>query len=161
MIPVEQLNSLLMTDCATITEEYLDEMGHMNVQYYMRIYNRAAWGMFDHLGITLEYLESERGGMFALKHFIEYLAEVRAGETVTVWTRLLGVSAKRLHFMHFMVNNTTGRVASTMEVLASYADLHTRRTAPFPPEMAGRIRVQVEAHNRLDWNAPVCGLMQG
>ena len=31
MIPAEQLNSLLMTDCVTITEEYLDEMGHMNV----------------------------------------------------------------------------------------------------------------------------------
>jgi acyl-CoA thioester hydrolase len=160
MIPPEKLEILPLTNHVTIPEDYLDEMGHMNIQHYMQIYDRAAWELFTQLGVTPEHVQAERGGMFALQQFIRYLAEVHHGETVSVRSRLLGLSVKRLHFMHFMVNETTGRLASTLETVASYADLNTRRTVALPESIAARISEQLVEHNALDWDAPICGVIQ-
>lgn len=159
MISSDHLNCLPITNRVTIPDSYLDEMGHMNIQYYIHVYDRAAWELFAWLGVTFERLEAENAGMFALKQFIQYLAEVHVGQTVVVRSRLLGVSAKRLHFMHFMFNETTNVLASTLETLGSYADLATRRTAPFPESIAGRIAERVAEHQALNWEAPICGIL--
>src|SRR5688572_15500286 len=137
-IKFEMLEPLPETFRITIPESYHDILGHMNIQYYVHIYERATWGLFDHMGMTLEALQAKQAGAFALKQFIQYLSEVQAGETVTVRSRLLGFSAKRLHFFHFMVKESTLNIASTFEVLATYVDMTTRRSAAFPPDFAAQ-----------------------
>ncbi|MFW5709674.1 MAG: acyl-CoA thioesterase [Chloroflexota bacterium] len=160
MIDLSLLSSLPITNRITIPSDYLDEMGHMNIMYYIHIFDRAAWGLFELFGVTIKELESYGGGMFALKQFIQYLAEVHVGETVAVRSRVLGVSHRRIHFMHFMINETTGKLASTFEVLGSYADLNTRRTAPFPDSIAARIQDHLQHDQSLPWDAPICGILK-
>jgi acyl-CoA thioester hydrolase len=160
MIELAHIRALPQTHQATIPPSFMDEMGHMNIQYYVHLYDRAAWALFAQVDLTLTRLQTDQNGMFALKQFIQYLAEVQVGETVTIHSRWLGVSAKRVHFMHFMVNETTNVLASTFEVLASHADLTVRRTAPFTEEVAARLRERVTADNALSWNVPVCGVLQ-
>ncbi len=160
MISLAQLNQLPAVHRVTIPESYLDVMGHMNVRWYVTIFDDAAWRFFESLGMTHEhYLQSDYG-MFALQQFISYLAEVHVGETVSVRTRILGRSAKRIHFMHFMVNETTGVLASTMEVLGSHANTQLRRTSPFPDDQAQMIDDVLNEHNQLAWPAPVCGVIR-
>lgn len=160
MIPLEKFAALPQTHHITIPIDYLDEMGHMNIQYYFRLYDRAAWELFAWFGVDWPYMEARSSGMFALKQFVQYLAEVHVGQMVTIRSRVLGLSAKRLHFIHFMINETTGKLASTLEVVGSYADLVARRTAPFPPEIAHIIAQRLAEHQALDWEAPVCGVLQ-
>jgi acyl-CoA thioester hydrolase len=76
-----------------------------------------------------------------------------------VYIRVLGRSAKRVHYMMFMVNLTRGTLAATFECVNSFADLKLRRTAPYPPEIAARIDVLLTDHRALNWDAPVCGVM--
>lgn len=159
MVEVAQLSLLPETNRVTIPENYRDEMGHMNIMYYIHIYDRAAWGLFESFGLTLQRSQETNDGMFALKQFIQYIAEVHIGETVTVRSRVLGVSAKRVHFMHFMINETTGQLASTFEVLGSFVDLSIRRTAPFPEDIRQKIDIALAEHNQLDWDAPICGVL--
>jgi len=159
MVEIHQIESLMFTNRVTIPEDYLDEMGHMNIMYYLHIYDRAAWTMFGQFGLSLDYMQAHDSGMFALKQFVQYLAEVRVGETVSVYSRVLGVGAKRVHFMHFMVNDTTNTLASTLEVLGSFADLNVRRTAPFPDAIRQQIEALSAEHNQLAWDAPVCGVL--
>ena len=144
----------------TIPPEYLDIMGHMNIQYYMAIFDRAGWNFFSALGMDEAYYRANDAGGFALMQFIRYLAEVHVGETVTVHTRLLGFTAKRIHFMHIMVNDTTHTVAATLEGLGSHADLTVRRTSPYPAHIAQRIQQQLAAHQALGWDAYPCGVIQ-
>lgn len=154
------LTDLPLLNTVTIPEDYLDEMGHMNIMYYIHIFDRAAWELFTDLGLSLEYLEAHNAGMFALKQFIQYWAEVHVEETVSVYGRVLGVSERRVHFMMFMVNNTQDRIAATFEVLGSYADLTTRRTAPLPDDMRQHIQERIDTWNQLGWDAPTCGILQ-
>jgi acyl-CoA thioester hydrolase len=159
MISIQQLEALPLFYRTTIPESYLDAMGHMNVRWYMAVFDEAAWKFFASVGMDQTYYENHHGGGFALKQFVRYLAEVRAGETVAVRTRVLGRSAKRIHFMHFMISETAQRLAATLEVLGSHADLRAQRTSPYPPQIAARIDALLAEHRQLDWEAPVCGVI--
>jgi acyl-CoA thioester hydrolase len=157
MIPVEKVSVLPCFHRATIIPDYLDAMGHMNVRWYMSLYDEAGWKFFDHIGMTLEYFETEKKGGFALRQMLQYYAEVRLGETVAIHARVLGRSEKKIYFMLFMVNETQHVLASTFESLGTHADLELRRSAPFPPHIAANLDALIAEHSQLDWDAPVCG----
>jgi len=159
MIPVAKLETLPLFHRQTIPPDYLDLMGHMNIRWYMALYDEAAWKFFASLGMDETYSRTRNAGGMALKQFINYYAEVHAGQTVAIRTRLLGRSAKRFHFMHFMINETRGVLASTMEVLGTHADLNARRASPFPPDVAAILDAKLAEYRRLDWKAPVCGVI--
>ena len=160
MVSLEQLSKLPVYYRKTIPTEYLDVMGHMNVRWYMTLFDEAAWRFFISFGMDRSYYKDTHNGAFALKHFIRYLAEVHTGETVAVRIRVLGRSAKRVHFMHFLINETTGIVATTMEALASHADLGARRTSPFPDKVAAVLDSLIAEQNEWGWDAPLCGVIQ-
>jgi acyl-CoA thioester hydrolase len=88
------------------------------------------------------------------------LAEVKVGETVAIYTRVHGRSHKRIHFLHFMVNETTGKQAATLETVTSHANTATRRTSPFPAEIAQAIDAIILEHEQLEWAAPLCGVIR-
>jgi acyl-CoA thioester hydrolase len=160
MVNLEQLESLPLSHRFTIPREYLDLMGHMNVRWYMALFDEASWKFFATVGMDEAYYCSGKGGSFALQHFIRYLAEVRAGETVAIHTRILGRSDTRLHFMHFMINESTRKLATTLEALGAHADLTIRRIAPYPEHIATQIDAILFGQGRLDWEAPICGAIQ-
>ncbi|NWF67555.1 MAG: hypothetical protein HXY40_00575 [Chloroflexi bacterium] len=91
---------------------------------------------------------------------MRYLAEVHVGDTVTVRMRMIARGAKKLHYINYMVNETQGVLASTMEVLAAHADLLRRRTSPYPPEIAAQIDAMIAQHAALDWEAHLCGVIR-
>jgi hypothetical protein len=72
------------------------------------------------------------------------MSEVLAGECVAVYARVVAQSAKRVHYLTFMVNETRGRLAAIFECMNAFIDLTVRRTAAFPPEIASRIAAAVE-----------------
>lgn len=144
---------------AVIPPDYLDEMGHMNIRWYMALFDEAAWGLFGRFGLDAEYARTQQGGAFALTHHVRYLAEVHVGQQVSVHSRLLARSARRIQFMHFMVNDTTNVVAATLEVLGAHADLRARRMAPFPAAMAEAIDALIVGQAALVWPAPTCGVI--
>jgi len=157
---VDDVRQLPQYHTETIPESYLDLMGHMNIQYYMSIFDKGGWEFFANFGMNEAYYTSNHAGAFALQQFIRYLNEVRVGETVSVHSRLLGYSAKRIHFMHFMVNETTNVVSATLESLGSHADLKARRTSPYPDFIIQNLQQLLAQNNALTWSAHPCGVMQ-
>ena len=160
MLELNQITQLPCFHRTTIPKAYLDVMGHMNIRHYMGLFDDAAWDFFAAFGMTQAYYDGTTGGAFALEQHIRYLAEVHVGETVAIYTRIIGRSAKRIHFIHFMVNETTGKLAATLEVIASHADRKIRRTSPFPPAIAAQIDQILAKQSQLDWEAPLCGVMK-
>jgi acyl-CoA thioester hydrolase len=158
MIDVSALNDLPVTHAAVIPEDYLDMMGHMNVMWYTHLFSLAVGGLYERLGLTREYFEAKQAGSFLLEAHVRHLSEVRAGQSVTIRTRVLGRSAKRLHFMNFMVKD--GPVlAATSESVAAHIDMRVRRSSPFLPTIADAIDQLLKEHAGLGWSAPVCGVM--
>lgn len=138
---------------------YRDENEHMNVRYYMTIFDEAGYPLVGNLGLTPEFHVQHGTGGFDLEHHLHYLNEVLIGDRVAVYYRIIGRSAKRIHYMMFLVNETRRNLAATFECVNSFADLTQRRTAPYPPEIAARIDAILAQHQKLTWAAPVCGVM--
>lgn len=157
---LDQLNSLPIQYQSVVSVEHLDVMGHMNIRHYLGLFDEAAWNFFVSLGMDQNYYDTKQGGAFALQQFINYRAEVLQGNQLTIRSRMLGRSAKRVHFMLFMINETQGKLAATLETLGSHADLTQRRTSPFPPTIAANIDTIFAEHNQLNWQAPVCGVIK-
>ena len=160
LIPLVKLETLPGYHRETIPEEYLDIMGHMNIRWYFEMFAKAGHKFFASHGLDQDYFQVQEAGLFALKHFIQYFAEVRVGQTVVVHTRLVGRSDKRFQCMHFMLNESTAQLAATFEALITHADLKIRRSAPMPARIAERLDATLNRDAKLDWEAPVCGAMR-
>ncbi|MEM7346643.1 MAG: thioesterase family protein [Chloroflexota bacterium] len=157
---VPQVEQLPLYHRETISEKHLDVMGHLNIRWYMALFDEGAWHFFSTFGMDQDYYENQQGGGFALQQFVRYLAEVRVGETITIRIRMLARSSKRIQFMSFMVNETTGKLAATLESLGAHADMTIRRTAPYPDHIATKIDAIIDNQNQLGWDAPVCGVIK-
>ena len=144
----------------TVPEEYRDENGHMNMRWYLAIFDDAGDVLHGRIGLTREYHNQHGTGTFDLEHHVHYLSEVNPGEEVAVYMRFVARSAKRLHYLMFMVNETRGKLATIFECMNALADLGVRKTAPFPDEIARKIDDILARHKKLDWPAPLSGAMQ-
>ena len=153
------LSTLPITQRAVIPESYLDEMGHMNVMWYTHLFSNAMGEVFELFGMNRDYFLANKSGAFALKQFTTYLAEVRVGESVVVRSRVLGRSAKRLHVMHFLVKERGDVLAATSEVLGSHVDMTTRRTSPWPPDLAAALDRLIAEHAASGWDVPLSGVI--
>lgn len=153
-IPLDQLASLPEIYRATIPASYEDRNGHMNVRWYLVLYDEAGDALYPKLGLTDAYRAQSGMGGFDLEHHIWYIAEVGIGDTVAIRLRMLGRNAKLCHYMMFMVNETRGRLASAFECVHAHADLKTRRTAAFPPNASAALDSFITAQRELSWPAP-------
>ncbi len=134
-------------------------MGHMNMMWYSHLFVMGLRGLMASIGFSALHDENHHHGAFALEAHLHYLSEVRVGHDVAIHARVVGVSAKRYHFLLFMANETKEDVAATLEHLGSYADLRIRRTAPIPEPFVTRLNDLAAEHARLRWKAPLCGVM--
>lgn len=153
------LTRLPVNHKATVLEDYIDEMGHMNVMWYTHFFDRATMAFFESFGMGLAYFESQNAGAFALEKHTRYLAEARLGQAVTVRSRALGRSAKRFHFMHFLILDESGLLSATTELVGTHVDRATRRSSPMPDTIGDAFDQLLATHSTLDWEPPLCGVM--
>ena len=142
-----------------IPPEWEDFNGHVNIQYYLALVEQSGWSMFEALGLDESYFRERRQGLFDLEHHLSYLSELHVGDQVTVHSRMLDRSEKRLHGMMFILNQSRRQLSCTLEYITSGADLDSRRTAPFPADAAASFDEQIRQHALLEWAPPVCGVM--
>jgi acyl-CoA thioester hydrolase len=160
-IALNQLAPLPLVYRATIPAIYQDRNGHMNVRWYLALFDEAGDEMYPLLGLTADYFATSGMGGFDLEHHLWYAAEVHVGDTVAFRVRFIARRAKLMHYLLFMVNETRGVLASVFECVHAHADLRIHRTAPFPAHVADKIDTLVEAHRTLGWPAPASGMSLG
>jgi acyl-CoA thioester hydrolase len=121
---------------ATVLPEWIDYNGHMNLAYYVVVFDQATDVLYDRLGIWLPYREATGNSCFTVETHTIYEQEVNVGDRVRVHTYLLGADSKRLHYFHEMFHAEQGYRAAVQELMALHVDLSVRRTAPFPEDRA-------------------------
>ena len=159
-LTIEQIKQLPLTHQTVIPEDYLDAMEHVNVMWYVHLFGHAMGEVFRRVHMDWERLAEHQCGTFALEGHVRYLSEVRAGQTVEIYSRVLGRSEKRIHVIHFMVNQEKKDLSATQEIVGAHVDLRSRRMAPMPPESTKAIDALLEEHRALSWEAPTCGVMR-
>ncbi len=143
-----------------VPAEWADFNGHMNMRWYLAVYDDAGDVWHDRMGLTTQFHKLRNTGTVDFEHHIHYLSEIMPGETIAVYVRVVALTPKRVHYLLFMVNETRGRLASIFECMNGFMDRSLRKTAPFPPEIAARLQAEVAKSEALDWPPPLCGAMK-
>lgn len=157
MPTLDQIKKLPHYYRITVSPEHLDALDHLNVQHYLAFFEQGGWGFMDSIGIGMDYLENEQKSIMALRHVISYIDEVRLGQELTCYGRMLAVDHKRFHLIEYMVNESANTLAATLEILAIHADLVKRKSVPWKPETLNVLQILLAEHQNLDWEAEVSG----
>ena len=132
-----------------VRPEWIDHNGHMNMGYYMVVFDYATDAFFEHIGLTTAHRRAERITTFCLEAHITYDREVREGDPLRFTTQLLDYDAKRIHYIHQMFHGDEGYLASTNELISLHVSLETRRGAPMHETIASRLAAVKAAHATL------------
>ena len=124
---------------------WIDGNEHMNLAYYVVLFDRATDAIYAELGIGPDYKQRHGATTFAVETHTLYRAELRLGERVAIETLIAGVDAKRLHLAHTMLG-PDGRPAAMQEILFLHIDLATRRVAPWPAAILADLLAARDAH---------------
>jgi acyl-CoA thioester hydrolase len=132
------MSDLIPTYQGVVYPWHCDHMGHMNVMWYVGKFDEVTWQLFAHLGLTPSVLRDHQRGMAAVQQEITYQQELRAGDLLSISSRVLEIREKVLRFQHDMHNQETGAIAATTTITGVYLDLQRRKSCPFPPEVVQR-----------------------
>jgi acyl-CoA thioesterase FadM len=120
-----------------VQPEWLDSNGHMNLAYYIVVFDRGTDAWLEMAGLGAAFRARTKRTTFAVESHVLYRKEVRLGDALLVRTRVVEGGGKRLHFVHEMTSG--GALVAMQEVLSLHVDLNTRRAAPLAEEDAARV----------------------
>ena len=135
-------------DC--VRPEWLDDNGHMNLAYYVLVFDRGTDAWLDLAGLGAAYRQAGHS-VFAVEAHTVYRQEVREGAPLLVRTRLVAAEGKRLHLLHEMTSGQAGVAAQ--EVLFLHMDMAARRAVALGGEAASRVAALAPPPDwpRPDW----------
>jgi acyl-CoA thioester hydrolase len=134
----------------TVGPEHIDYNGHMNVVHYRAAFDLSTDGLFAHLGLAPDEYNARTGAtLMVVEEHTRYHAELAQGERYRILARMVGHSAKKLHYLLVMEHLERGVVAATHEELALHVDLGARRSSPLPAGVLAAVESLEAAQARL------------
>ena len=136
-----------------IIKDWTDYNGHMNVAYYVLIFDLfGAEILMNKFQMGEDSAKSSKKSTMVVESHITYNQEVKEGEEVDINLIFFDHDKKRLHYKLEMIHREKKYVASTIEVLSLYVDLDQRRVSEFEDEKV-KIMDQYIKENSLKFNS--------
>ena len=132
-----------------IEPQWIDYNGHLNMAYYNVIMDRSIDELFAAMGMGPNYLKERNGSTMTAECHVRYVREVHLGDPLQVSAYVIAADDKRLHTFEELRHATEGWVSATSENMTLHIDMNVRKVAPFPSDIAERVRAVAEAHARL------------
>ena len=117
-----------------VIPEWADYNGHMNLAFYIHLFDSAWEVMLEKFNIGEKSAKYEKRTTFAVESHTTYDMEVKVGDEVDLSLIFLDIDKKRLVYKLEMVHKKEKYLASTTEVCSLYVDLNTRKVAEFEDE---------------------------
>ena len=114
-----------------VIKEYTDYNNHLNVAYYVRIFDIAADVMLDNFNMGGESAKKDKKTTFVAEMHTIYNQEVKLGEEVETHVTYIDHDKKRIHYRLSMFHKEKKYLAATNEVLSLYVDLSERKVVEF------------------------------
>ena len=118
-----------------IKKEWTDYNGHMNVAYYVLIFDlNAAELLMNKFNMGEKSAKETNKSTMVVESHITYNQELLEGDEVDLNLIYFNHDKKRLQYKFEMVHKTKNYLASTIEILALYVDLSKRKVTEFEDE---------------------------
>lgn len=117
----------------TISPDWMDRMGHMGIENYMKIVFFGNMGYTHATGFDTSAMVKNQWGVFALETHLKFLAEMNQGEPFEVRSRTLEMARTAITIQHEIIRTEPERVTcATARHVMAFADMTKRRTMPVP-----------------------------
>ena len=152
-----------LVDLPAYTEQpvpiaFEDANGHLNVRHYTGIASEGLDASLVAQGIPQNW-PAKGHACFSAEHHLSYLAEMRTGDMMSTRVRLLGRSERAAHALVYLLDESHQRVSFVMEEIFLHIDMETRRTAPWPEDVAAALDKRIADDADLPWEPDVSGSM--
>ena len=117
-----------------IINEWTDYNNHMNLSYYILVFDKAAEKMLSNFKMGEEAAINTKRSTMVVETHTTYNNEVKEGEEVDIYLSYCDHDKKRLHYKLEMYKKSKNVLSSTTEVLALYINLELRKVAEFEKE---------------------------
>ena len=121
-------------DTRKIIKEWIDYNGHMNMAYYVLIFDQAWENILNKFQMGGEKAEESKRTTMVVETRTTYDSEVKEGDEVEVYVSYFDHDKKRLHLKCEMYEKKTKKLSATMENLSLYIDLDKRKVTEFEDE---------------------------
>ena len=137
-------------DTIKVTEKMCDHNGHMNVNYYYKLFDSTYTSFYiNELEFDDAYFASGFS-TFTLEDNIRYLREFRLDDKVFPSFMLYKANKKLLHFLGIL-ENEKNETAAIFETILGHIDLSKRKIVNFPEDKLQNL-INVSESQRKDSN---------
>ena len=117
----------------TVSEEMCDHNGHMNVNYYYKLFDSSYTSFYiNELGFDKAYMDSGFS-TFTLEDNIRYIKEFTLDQKVFPSFILYKANKKLMHFVGILQNKDS-ELAAIFETVLGHIDLNKRKIVNFSEE---------------------------
>ena len=125
--------SVLLTT-QKIIKEWTDYNGHMNLSYYILIFDMGAEVILSKFKMGEHSAKTTKKSTMVVETHTTYNQEVKEGDEVDVVLSHFDHDNKRLHYKLEMYEKSKNILSATTEVLALYINLDERKVSEFENE---------------------------
>ena len=136
-----------------------DVNGHMNIRHYAGIASEGLDESLTECGIPQNWPTVAGSAVFTAEHHMTYLHELVTGDHISTRVRLLGRSERAMHVLVYLLDDTHQQISYVMEEIFLHVSMDTRRTAPWPDDVATQLDERIAEHASLPFESPVSGSM--
>ena len=137
-------------DTRKIIKEWIDYNGHMNMAYYVLIFDQAWENILNKFQMGGENAEESKRTTMVVETRTTYDSEVKEGDEVEVYVSYFDHDKKRLHLKCEMYEKKTKKLSATMENLSLYINLDKRKVTEFEDEKV-KIMDEFIDKNKVDF----------
>ncbi len=116
---------------------HCDSMGHFSVQHQMPLLDNAAYHLLGEFGPVTGMEDGRRVGWADVRHDIQYLHELVAGDLVILRSGILHIGTSSLRHRTTMSRRSDGLACTVMEGVTVRFDLDARQSLPLSDRIRG------------------------
>ena len=114
-----------------VIKEWTDYNGHLNVAFYVHIFDIAADIMLDSFKMGGHSAKNNKKTTFVAEMYTAYKQEIKLSEEVETHLTYVDHDKKRIHYRLSMFHKEKKYLAATNEVLSLYVNLNKRKVVDF------------------------------
>ena len=138
----------LLLNSTKIINEWTDYNNHMNLSFYILVFDRAAEKILSQFKMGEEAAKKAKRSTMVVETHTTYNNEVKEDDDVEVFLSYFNHDKKRLHYKLEMFEKSKNILSSTTEVLALYMNLDLRKVAEFENEKVLIMGKFIEENNQ-------------
>jgi len=114
-----------------IIKEWVDYNNHLNMAFYILIFDQACEVMLKKFKMGADSAENEKRSTMVIETNTKYINEVKENEEVDIMLTFFDHDKKRLHLSLEMIEKKTKKISASIEWLSLYVNLETRKVTEF------------------------------